>query len=346
MIPEIDKDNMHSAIHDFPDHINAAMKIGEGLTFRQSYSDIRNIVIAGMGGSAIGGDVNRALIGQNISVPMVVSRHYTLPGWVDEHTLVICSSYSGNTEETLATYADAMAKKAQIVGVTTGGKLESLVKENDQDYVTIPKGLQPRAALGFSFVPSLYILKALGLVTFHFEDELSRIITLLVKDRELFGLESSENPAYQNAKSLYQSLPVIYGQTDWTSIAAMRFKGQLCENANMLAYHNDLPEFNHNEIVGWENNASILQQIIVIWLKDSSDYNRVKIRQEITQRILNGLPMQQLVIEGKGETPFQRFLYMVHYLDWISYWCAIFHQTDPTPVLKINLLKDELAKRK
>ncbi|NQV37845.1 MAG: bifunctional phosphoglucose/phosphomannose isomerase [Candidatus Marinimicrobia bacterium] len=342
----IDKENMHKSIYDFSEHMTLAITIGESITLNQSYSEIRNIVIAGMGGSAIGGDIIRALVGSTLKVPLVVSRHYELPAWVDERSLVICSSYSGNTEEILSAYEDAAKKGAQICGVTTGGRLLSLLNENLLDSVIIPDGLQPRAALALSFIPTLYLLHALGLIPDTFQEELLHAQSRLNKIREVFSIDNDENPCYSLASKIYCTIPVIYGQTEWTSIAAIRFKGQLCENGKMLAYHNELPEFNHNEIVGWENNSSLLNSISVIWIHDEQDHPRVKLRQEITENILSELPSSQHIVKGEGDSAFERFLYIVHYADWVSYWCAIHHQTDPTPVIKIDHLKDELGKVK
>lgn len=342
----IDTNNMHKAIYEFSDHMTSAISIGESIKPRHSYSGIRNIVIAGMGGSAIGGDVIRAVMGSTLKVPLVVSRHYELPAWVNEHTLVICSSYSGNTEETLSAYNDAIKKGARICGVTTGGELKSLLAEKQFDTVVIPGGLQPRAALALSFIPTLYLLYAIGLIPKTFVSELNQVRDRLSHARDVFSGEDPDNPCYSLAKKIYRTLPVIYGQTDWTAIAAVRLKGQLCENSKMLAYHNELPEFNHNEIVGWENNPEYLKSISIIWLKDEIDHPRVKLRQDITAKVLSGLPSSQYTITGEGDTAFQRFLYMIHFADWVSYWCAILHQTDPTPVIKIDQLKDELGKVK
>ena len=127
------------------------------------------------------------------------------------------------------------------------------------------------------------------------------------------------------------------------SIAALRLKGQICENSKMLSYHNDLPELNHNEIVGWENNSALFNHLFVLWLSDRSDNKRVKIRQEITQTILNEKKVDQFVIKMTGNNFQDRFLNMINYGDWLSYWCAIAHKTDPSPVRNIARLKKELA---
>ena len=160
----IDTDNMHQSIYEFSDHLIKAVEIGESISIKNQYNDIHNVVVAGMGGSAIGGDVAKLLCKNELKVPMLISRNYTLPGWVNENTLVICSSYSGNTEETLAAFEHARDKGAQIVGISTGGTLTEKMSDFKLDLVTIPGGLQPRAALGFSLVPMLILMKETGLI--------------------------------------------------------------------------------------------------------------------------------------------------------------------------------------
>ena len=129
-------------------------------------------------------------------------------------------------------------------------------------------------------------------------------------------------------------------------IAAVRLKGQICENGKMLAYHNELPEFNHNEIVGWENNPELLESLFVLWLIDSSDNPRIKHRQSITKSILDEVGVDQVVLEMAEKSFEERFLHMIHFGDWLSYWCAILHETDPSPVEKITSLKYQLSKKR
>ena len=193
----IDTDNMHQSIYEFSDHIMQAIEIGESISIKNQYNDIHNVVVAGMGGSAIGGDVARLLCKNELKVPMVVSRNYTLPGWVNNNTLVICSSYSGNTEEPLSALDDALNKKAQVCGFTTGGELGKHLKKLGKDLVIIPSGLQPRAALAFSFVPMVKLL----------EKNCDWIIANDVSNKAI-GFDSSFNEVsifYKNMK--YEKLP-------------------------------------------------------------------------------------------------------------------------------------------
>ena len=340
----IDPSNMYKAIYDFPDQIREAIKIGESIALKNNYNNINNIVVAGMGGSAIGGDVTRLILQNQLNVPMYISRNYTLPNWVDNSTLVICSSYSGNTEESLASFKEAQIKKAKIIAISTGGILTNQVNELGLDIVTIPKGLQPRAALALSFVPMIYLFKSLKLIKTKTIVDLIGAINLIETKREIYNKKIIENPAYSLSKNIYKSLPVIYGENESTAIIAVRWKGQLSENAKMLAYHNELPEMNHNEIVGWENNSDLINKISIIWLKDKNDHPRTTIRQTSTKEIIGNLAARHEIISVEGSTKVERYLNMIHLGDWVSFWCAILHGTDPTPVTKIDKLKEILSK--
>ncbi len=338
-----DPADMAKSIYDFPVNIVDALKIELSQPITADEITFKNILIAGMGGSAIGGDVVNALAGDQINIPLVVSRHYELPAWVSRDTLVVCSSYSGNTEETLSAFEDAKTKGAFIVGITTGGKLLAKLQEGNYPYIAIPSGLQPRAAMAFSFVPMLNLLNQLGLIDHSTIDQLNGAVSLLSKVREEYSIQGSENPTLKIAEKIAYKLPVIYGQTTTTGIAAMRWKGQICENAKMLAYHNELPELNHNEIVGWENNKSVIEQIALIWLKDVQDNERVRYRQTFTEEILNKVAAIQEIVSVEGETFTERFLHLIYFGDWVSYWCAAIHGTDSSPVFKIENLKKKLS---
>ena len=345
MYQKIDIDNMFDAIWKFPNNLSDAIELGNNINLINNYNNISNIVIAGMGGSAIGGDVVSIMEKSNINCPFIICRGYVLPNWVNERTLVICSSYSGNTEETLAALEDGLKKKAQVIGITTGGELKVKLKALDKDVVLIPPGLQPRAALAFSFVPMIKILEKISIIRTNVNIWLEDAISTLRDCREIYGAESMENPTFELAQQLYKNIPIIYADNSTYGIAAMRLKGQLCENGKMLSYYNNLPELNHNEIVGWENNTDHFIHLFVLWLTDQSDNQRVKHRQEITQKILNEIGIDQFVLEMTGNSFQERFLHMINYGDWLSFWCAIAHCTDPSPVLKIDRLKQELMQR-
>lgn len=339
---QIDPQDMFGAIYRFADQIQEAIGIGEQINLQNDYSACENIIVAGMGGSAIGGDVVKTIVNQELKIPFYVNRNYTLPHWVNEKTLVICSSYSGNTEESLSAYEDALKKGAMICGISTGGQLSEKIKSKGFDLITIPGGLQPRAALAYSFVPMLYLLKKIGLISNSLINDLSNSIISLENKRDVSSVGDASNPIFKMAKDIYGMIPIIYGITDTTGVVALRWKGQLCENSKMLAYHNEIPEMNHNEIVGWGNNPDLLSELSVIWLRDKNDNERVRARQDITKTLLNDINIMQHEVSAEGENNVERLLDLINYGDWLSYWCAILHNTDPSPVEKINKLKKAL----
>ena len=341
---EIDKDDMYQSIWDFPENIIDAIELSENITLKNEYRDVNNIIIAGMGGSAIGGDVVYSLIKNEIKIPFVVNRGYDLPAWANSSTLIICSSYSGNTEETISILKEAKSLGASVIGITTGGVLESLCKNYSFDFVNIPSGLQPRAALAFSFIPLLYILKKTSLINVEVRDWLESSVDLIKSKREEYSQDKENNPVYQLANKLYNKLPIIYADSTSLETVAVRLKGQICENSKILAYHSIYPEMNHNEIVGWENNEEFFSNYYVLWLMDEEMNSRNKSRKNIISEILSDLNVSQQDIKVDGNSFKERFLLLIHYGDWLSYWCAILHNTDPSPVKNIQTLKDKLSK--
>ncbi len=339
---QIDPQDMFKGIYRFADQIQEALEIGAQINLQYDYSACENIVVAGMGGSAISGDVVETIAHQELKIPFYVNRNYKLPNWVDGKTLVICSSYSGNTEESLSAYEDALKKGAMICCISTGGQLSEKIQAKGFDLITIPGGLQPRAALAYSFVPILYLLRKIGLISNSLIDDLSNSITSLEQKRETYSVGDASNPIFKMAKNIYGMIPIIYGTTDTTGVVALRWKSQLCENSKMLAYHNEIPEMNHNEIVGWGNNPDLLSELSVIWLRDKNDNEQVRKRQDITITLLNDIDIMQHEVNAEGANNIDRLLNLINYGDWLSYWCAILHNTDPSPVEKINKLKKAL----
>ena len=288
--------DMYDAIYKFPEQLEEALKIGRNLLVSKKYDKIKNIIFVGMGGSAIGGDVIQTLIQKEINIPFVVIRNYSIPNWANDSTLVICSSYSGDTEETLSAYSEAIKNDCMVCGISTGGKLTQLLERNQQDVIKIPRGYQPRAAIGLSFVPVLYFLHKIGFISEQPISDISESSKNLKRFRERYSHSNESNPTYKIALKIYQYLPVIIGTENFSEVIARRWKGQFCENAKMLAYHNKLPEWNHNEIEGWENNPDIIQKCIIIWIKDNDDINRNTIRQKISKEILDDFKIRQEVI--------------------------------------------------
>lgn len=345
-IRHLDPENMYNRIFDFPEQVAEAAKIAaEWRVDKDQFSDIKNVCVIGMGGSAIGGDLIRTLLLGDLLVPFNICRHYMLPEYVDDESLVIVSSYSGNTEETLSAFNDALDRKAMIAGVTTGGMLEEIAAVNEIPVLKIPPGLQPRAALGYSFVPLLIFLEKIGL-GFGCSDQLGAAIRLLQSRRDQYieTEPTASNPAKSLATQLHGRIPIIYGGPTFTDVIAVRWKGQICENSKNMAFANQYAEFNHNELVGWhELIKKHSDSLSVVQLRDRKDHPKIARRMDIVHRIISKLGVPVAEIESAGESRLERMFSLIQLGDFVSYYLAILNDVDPTPVDAIETLKRELS---
>jgi len=345
-IRKIDQKGMYDLVYQFPSQFEDALNITEAAQLPDwDTNQIKNIVVAGLGGSAIGGDLVRSYLAEKLTIPFFVCRNYTLPNFVDESSLVFISSYSGNTEETLSAYDDAKKRKARILAISSGGKVKEKALQDKITYVNIPKGFPPRAALGYSFVPILAILERLGFVQGE-KEEIRKAKEFLSSNRSKYRMELGieENLAKKIALELHRKLPVIYAGNDHFDAVSTRWKGQICENAKMLAYSNVFPEFNHNELVGWKILSAYRDDLIVVILKDRKDHPRIKRRIEIVKEIIEKEGVKVSEIESCGETLLSRMFSLIQLGDFVSFYLAILNNEDPTPVKVIDFLKNELAK--
>lgn len=338
-----DPDDMLGALAGLPDQCREAVKLTRAKEFHFSQT-FRNVVVTGLGGSAIGGDFLRVFSARQAPIPVIVNRDYTLPGFVNESTLVFASSYSGNTEETLSAYEEAKARGAAVVAVTSGGKLGEKAKNDGVPLITIPQGLQPRAATGYLFVPTLIVMEKLALIP-DVSKELEDMIASLksIGQRIAPEVEETQNPAKQMAKMLYKKIPVIWGVSGTTETVAMRWKGQINENSKALAYFNILPELNHNEIVGTEAPEKLLKDIELVFLRSADDHPRVQKRFEITKEIIGERVRAVTEIWGEGNCLLSRMFTLTYLGDYTSVYLAILYGINPNPVKLISLLKDKLA---
>ena len=227
----LDKSDMQGAIRTFHEQIRTSIEIMKNWSPKKEYSDIRKIMILGMGGSAIGGDVARVIAQNHCMVPIIVNRSYTIPKWVDSNTLILASSYSGNTEETLSAFAQCKERNCPVLVLSTGGTLTQHAIDMELDMVSIPKGYQPRAALGFSFTLILLVLKHLGFIPHKVIEYVKKSIPSL--DKLSSDLSLPDNSALKIAENIHTTCPIIYGSENLTWVAALRFRGQLAENAKM-----------------------------------------------------------------------------------------------------------------
>ncbi len=343
LIQSIDPTNQRKDIREFFHQVEDAVAIGNASKIKIPRKGIRTIVLTGLGGSAIGGDVLRSYLTDDIKVPIIVNRFYSLPAYVDSSTLVIVSSYSGNTEETISAYKDAIKKKAKILCITTGGVVAAMAKKYHHPRITIPGGLQPRAALGYSVFPLLMTLIRNGFVK-NKTKEIKETIALLKELGEQYSSsDASTNDALSLAQRIHGRLPIIYSSTEKFDTVNVRWRGQICENGKQLAYGNMFPELNHNELVGWRVLKDLMKQFEIIVLRDKDDHKRVAARMDITEQLLREYAANVTEIHSRGKTLMARTFSLIHFGDWVSYWLAILNREDPAPVKAIDFLKKKLA---
>ncbi len=343
MSNEMTAEQMMEYLYGLPEQFANSLELN--FTFTSRYKkEYRNVVVSGMGGSAIGGDILRVYATKKARVPVLVVRDYNIPAFVDQHTLFLAASYSGNTEETLSAYSQAREQGASIICVTTGGKLKAMAEQDGYAVVGIPAGLVPRAATGYLFAPLALLLEGLGIVE-GVRQELQETVGVLRGMREQLhpGVEAGSNEARIIAGKLKDSLPVIWGTAVVSEIAALRWKAQINENAKCPAYYSILPELNHNEIVGFEVPQPLLASISCIILRDKYDYERVKRRIEISKDIIKDQVKDIIEINSQGESYLARFYSLVYIGDYASVYLALEYGINPTPVKVIDYLKAQLA---
>jgi glucose/mannose-6-phosphate isomerase len=302
--------------------------------------EVSNLIITGLGGSAIGGDILINLFKDEWEIPAAVNRNYSLPAYADKKTLVIVSSYSGNTEETISAVKDALNKGCQIICITTGGELEYIATENNLPLFKLQKGFQPRYGLWINFFTLINIAQILNLIPNQAELIDSSIKLLFEKGKE-FGNEN--NKAFRIAEELVGFIPVIYSVSDSTDAAGKRFKCQINENSKLHAFYNVFPELNHNEIIGWEtfNENQFNCKTIII---NDKDYNeRIKRRTDITAELIKKSGSEIIVLESEESNQKIRLIDILYLGDWISYYLALVRGFDPSEIDNINYLKDRLA---
>ena len=319
----IDNSNMLKVIEDFPLQCKTALELPKGMSVS---GKVEKIVVCGMGGSAVGGDLLRLYL-QDSKIPVFVFRDYKVPSFVDENSLVFAVSYSGNTEETISAYEDALKKKAKIVSITSGGTLAKLAKK----VIKIPSGLQPRAALGYLFFPMLGVLVNSNIIDVK-NSEITEMLDILSKANE-FKLVGE-----RIAKKIGQKTPIVYASELFGTVA-YRWKTQFNENSKIAAFYHTFSEMNHNEIAGYQNMKK--ENFIAVFIRDEKDNERIKKRMNITKEIISTrIDVEEVFTKGEGLLA--RLFSGIYYGDFVSYYLAIANKIDPTPVSVIENLKKRL----
>lgn len=326
---------MKQLITDFTKQIAQAITIGSSFNATETERGFTNVVISGMGGSGIGGTIAAEVVASEAVIPIVTNNGYAIPAFVDEHTLFISCSYSGNTEETIAATELASKAGAKIVVIVSGGKLLLMAEQNDWDHIIIPGGQPPRASFGISFPQVLFVLSAFGVITDEFVAQLEAT-NVLLDSRE----EEIQREAGEVSRKLFGKIPVIYAADGFGGVAT-RFRQQVNENSKMLCWHHVIPEMNHNELVGWRTKND---DLAVILFRNSTDNPRVQARMDINRGTFSKYTETIVEVFSKGNSNLERSLYLIHFGDWVSYILAEMKGIDETEVKVIDLLKAELSK--
>ncbi len=330
---------MKTLVEQFNAQMRDAIRIGQSTNLSVAKCDYRNIVIAGMGGSGIGGSVVSSILFDRLAVPVTVVKSYDIPAFVDKNTLFVACSFSGNTEETLAAVAQAQAKGAAIVGIMTGGELQQIAEQHHYPHILFPgESKQPRANMGYSVFLLFYMLEACGLIDHGFEADLQETVALCEQHEMAIRTQ-----AQALALALHERLPVVYADARLES-TAVRFQQQVNENSKQLCHVNAFPEMNHNEIVGWEHPQFLLAKTAVLLLRTGYDHPRVRQRMELCRPVFEAQGATVTDVKAEGQSLTAQIFYLTHLLDWTSVYLAEANGADPAPVAVINRLKEELAK--
>jgi len=323
----IDKEDMYSLLEDFPNQVKDGWELGKDIKF----TDINRIIITGMGGSALSGEILKSYLYNNIKIPLEVNKDYHLPKYVDAKTLVIVSSYSGNTEETIEAFKDANRVSCQILVVASGGRLEEIAKQFRKPLINLPSGMPPRTAYGYSFFAILKILQNSGLVANQVA-ELKNLIVALKKD--VFKKKAEEI-----AQKLEGKIPLIYSSQRLASVA-YKWKINFNENAKMHAFCNCFPELNHNEMVGY---TKLNGDYFVLIIKDDYDNSPIKKRMEVTKHLIQQHKCPVLEIDLAGVSLLTKIFTTIYLGDWVSYFTALNNNVDPSPVDIVENFKKKLV---
>jgi glucose/mannose-6-phosphate isomerase len=339
-IKAVDKSNMINFCLDSAKLYDKATKLANKI--QVNYPKPDNIIVAGMGGSGIGGDLLKDWARNKVTVSIEVNREYQLPAYAGKRSLVLITSYSGDTEESLGAFFDALKRKCMIFCVSSGGALLENSERLNVPYLRVPGGMPPRAALPYLFVPLLLGMEKMGLVS-GASEELSEALTLLEK---ISKDNSPEKPTKENfsktlALNIGQTAPVVYGFGFYRSVAE-RFKTQFNENSKVPAKWEVFSELNHNEIVGWERAGELGKCFSAIFIRDREEPTEIRSRIEITKELVGKAGVGLFEVPAQGKSPLAKMLSTICIGDFTSIYLALLHGVDPTPVKTINYLKDTL----
>lgn len=327
---------MKTLVEQFPSQLEKAIEIGKNAKLAVPARTVNSVFITGLGGSGIGGTIISELAFPECKVPVHVSKGYFIPAYVNANTLVLVSSYSGNTEETLACMKQAHAAGAMLCCITSGGVVEEFARDNNLDCIIIPGGMPPRACLGYSLTQLVFAFVHYGLIS---RDHILRLG--MAKDLLIAKQPAIIEQAKSISEFLLGKIPVIYGTTLFEGVA-VRFRQQLNENSKVLCWHHVIPEMNHNELVGWAGGS---EDYAVVVFRDPAEFERNSYRIQLNKEVITRYTPHYMEINAEGSSYLEKAIYLIHIGDWVSVKLAALRGVDPIEVNVINFLKGELSKK-
>ncbi|NIO23021.1 MAG: bifunctional phosphoglucose/phosphomannose isomerase [Candidatus Aenigmarchaeota archaeon] len=330
---EVDRRNVLGTIRNFPEQCEEAIGIGKEFSKTLKLKKPKSVCICGMGGSAIAGDILRTWLRDH---DIRVFRGHDLPGYVDKDSLVLISSYSGNTEETLSLFRQAVKRKLNMIGITSGGKLEKEFREEKTPFIKIPGGMQPRYAIAYLFFPLLVVLRKIRFI--REGSDLGRVVRNLKETRDELtpDVRTKDNPAKRIAIKLRRKIPLIYGFGKFEAVA-LRAKAQFNENSKIHSFSDNFPELSHNAIVGWESPRNLSKMLAVIFIRDREEDREMQRRIEFTEDAVRNSGGSVIEIRSIYHSDLSRILSVMYMLNFVSIYLGILHRKDPS---KTELLTD------
>lgn len=340
-IRKIDKSDMLSFCVEAARHYRYAADLSGKIKIK--YRRPKTIIVAGMGGSAIGGELLKDWAKDSIKTPIEVCRDYDLPAYADENTLVFATSYSGETEETLSVFLEALKRKCMTITISSGGTLQRFAQELDVPHLLVPSGMAPRATLPYLFIPLPRILQKIGIAP-SMQKEYSETVRILkqIGEENSSEIPSACNPSKILATEIQGTIPTIYGFGFYRAVA-QRFKTQINENSKNPAKWEYLPELNHNEIVGWEEAKEFARYFSVIFIRDKEEPKEIKLRIEVSKELISRTLTGLFEVWSRGNSKLARMASVICTGDFTSVYLAVLRGIDPTPVKSIDFLKRRLV---
>ncbi|MCW4035434.1 MAG: bifunctional phosphoglucose/phosphomannose isomerase [Candidatus Bathyarchaeota archaeon] len=343
-LAQVDKSNMLGDLAKTPDYCRDAIKRAKQVDVPKKVNP-KNVIVVGMGGSAIGGELLKCWLQDQLPIPVEVCRDYVLPAYVDGDSLVFVNSYSGNTEETISAFLEAVERKCTVIVITSGGLLEQFCKKLDVPHVIVPSKLQPRVAVPYLFFSLPVLLQKLGLIA-NIDAELKETIQVIEKVGKANAPDvlTQENTAKQVAQSLLGTVPVVYAYREYLAVAN-RIKCQFNENSKIPSKFEAFPELNHNETVGYDAPETLTKTFSVLLVRDPHEPVELKNRVDATSKLVFKKADKVLELTAQGTSKLAKMFSVIVVGDYASVYLAILQNKDPSPVQIIDKVKSELAKR-